>query len=150
MKSLVPSVLAALLWAGVARGQSTPTDETMAEGRASAALVEGDLETALLVADAGLVAHDSAWLHYDRGVALVRLGRLEEGLAELRVAERMFPGAHEKSLAIYRRALALGVAGRCPEAAKEVAAYQAIVKDARVAALAKCALPERQNVSGHE
>jgi tetratricopeptide (TPR) repeat protein len=140
-----------LLGAGAAHAESARNDEANALSKAGAALVVGDYELALREADAGLVvSHDSAWLHYDRGVALVGVGRTDDGLAELRDAERLFPGDHEKSLAVYRRIIALREAGRCQQAAKEVAAYLAIVKDPRVARLAKCELPDRQNVSGRD
>jgi tetratricopeptide (TPR) repeat protein len=93
------------------------------------ALIEGRYAEALARADRQLAARgDDAWLLYNRGVALVALGRLDEGFASLRRAEARFDSAHEKSLAIYRRALALEFAGRCAEASTEYSRYAAMTR----------------------
>jgi tetratricopeptide (TPR) repeat protein len=96
----------------------------------SAALARGDNAEALRLADDALTRSPSdPWLHYARGSALVELGRLEDGFTALRKAEQLFPGAHEKSLAIYRRAITLDLALRCADARREFAAYEAVIRD---------------------
>jgi tetratricopeptide (TPR) repeat protein len=94
------------------------------------ALARGDYPGAVASADRALARHPgNAWLLYERGSALVALGRLDEGLEALRRAEAAFPHDHERSLAVYRRALALEYAGRCAEASAELSRYADLVRD---------------------
>ena len=100
---------------------------------AAKALIHGDYAWALDTAERGLVAHPGdPWLLYDQGAALAGLGRTDESLAALRRAERLFPAAniHGRSVAIYRRAMALEVAGRCEEEADELQRYAQLAKPA--------------------
>ncbi|HEX9104552.1 MAG TPA: tetratricopeptide repeat protein [Polyangia bacterium] len=106
--------------------------------RASTAAVEalgrGDYEGALTQADAGLVASpDDPWLLYNEGTALAGLGRLDEALAALRRAEARFSpeNVHGRSVATYRRAIALEIAGRCEEESAELEHYASLVGGAQ-------------------
>src|SRR5512142_2240627 len=95
---------------------------------AAAALAAGDNAGALALARHGLVEWPGdAWLRYDEGCALAGLGRVDEALPALRAAERAFPDGYSKSLAVYRRAVALESSGRCPEAVREFIRYGAFV-----------------------
>ncbi len=100
------------------------------------ALVLADYPLALKLAEEGLVlAPDDPWLLYNKGAALAGLERTDEALATLRAAERRFD-AHSlrgRSVAIYRRALALEAVGRCQEEAQELEKFSALVADAQVA-----------------
>jgi hypothetical protein len=64
-------------------------------------------------------------LLYNRGSALVGLGRIDDALTSLREAERRFGAAnvHGRSVAIYRGAMALEIAGRCEEELTELERY---------------------------
>jgi tetratricopeptide (TPR) repeat protein len=93
------------------------------------ALIVGDYQRVLVEADAGLSdAPADAWLAYDRGIALVGLNRTDEAIAALRAAERLFPAedSHDRSVAAYRRIVALEGAGRCTEVGQELAHYAAL------------------------
>jgi tetratricopeptide (TPR) repeat protein len=90
------------------------------------ALVVGDYAQALARAEAGLqLAPQDPWLIYNRGTALAGLGRVDESLDALRRAEHLFStdNLHGRSVATYRRAIALEVAGRCKEEKAELDHY---------------------------
>jgi tetratricopeptide (TPR) repeat protein len=93
------------------------------------ALIAGDYRRVLVEADAGLaVAPSDAWLAYDRGIALAGLNRTDEAIEALRVAERLFApdDSHDRSVAAYRRIVALEEAGRCNEVGQELPHYAAL------------------------
>ena len=90
------------------------------------ALTHGDYQAALAAAEAALaVVPDDPWALYNEGTALAGLQRTDEALHALRQAERLFSesNTHGRSVAIYRRAMALEVAGRCEEEATELQRY---------------------------
>jgi hypothetical protein len=72
-----------------------------------------------------------AWLDYDRAAALAGLGRTDEAVEAFRTAEKRF---HERSddagraVAIWGRARALSLAGRCAEAREAYGEYEAYVQ----------------------
>jgi hypothetical protein len=100
-------------------------------------LIHGDFAGALRAADRSLAAnpHDP-WVVYARGCALAGLGRTQEALGALRKAEHLFPGAHEKGLAIWRRAILLEDAGNCDGARRELTAYEDVVRGSEPESLA--------------
>src|SRR4051794_20653798 len=111
---------------GVALGSP---DTVRDRGDAAHALVLGQHSKALQLASEGLVdAPEDPWLLYDRGVAELGVGRLDQGIATLRRAEGAFMTERGRGLAAYRIALALRDAHRCPEAA---AAFDHYTKVAR-------------------
>jgi tetratricopeptide (TPR) repeat protein len=111
-----------------ARGPSSPNAERTAT-EAAVALARGEHARALAVAERGLAAHPhDAWLLYDKGSAQADLGQLDSALETLRDAERRFPRAQDQALAVYRRALALELLGRCAESARELERYAALVQ----------------------
>jgi tetratricopeptide (TPR) repeat protein len=96
---------------------------------AATALVRGDYQAAIEAADAGLAADPkNGRLHYEKGCALVDLGRFDEGIVELRSAQQLFAGVHEKGLALYRVAVALETAHRCPEAQRAFVGFIELVR----------------------
>ncbi len=109
--------------------QQRPASADRASTTAVDALTRGDYAEALARADDGLRRHpEDAWLLYNRGLALAGMNRLEEAFDTLRHAERRFDNPHDKSLAVYRRALSLEFAGRCAEASTELSHYAALVQ----------------------
>ena len=96
--------------------------------RIASAVVAGDYSGALALAPAG----DSAWLDYDRAVALGALRRTDEAVASYRSAERAFGDDQRgnRSLAIYGRAEVLAGAARCSEAKQAFAEYATLVRSA--------------------
>ena len=90
------------------------------------ALIRADYDDALRRADAVLVRHPGdPWILYDKGSALAALQRTDDALGVLHEAERRFPKRERngRSVAIFRRAIALERAGRCGEAATELSRY---------------------------
>jgi Flp pilus assembly protein TadD len=105
-------------------------------------LVRGRPNDALQVANNAVAADArNPWAHYDKAAALVNVGRLDEGVAEFRVAQNSFSASDPwgRSVAIYGRANALAQAGRCDEARPAFEEYAAFVEpsDPRSAALAR-------------
>jgi len=151
-----PIVTTIVLGLGLAVGGSGRADPA---SDAATALTRGQYQAAVDAASAGLAKEPkNPWLHYEKGCALVDLGSLEDGIAELRQAQRLFAGVHEQGLAIYRIAVAEETAKRCPDAQRDFAAYAALVRgsEPQSAELAKkyadtCGQPpEVQTVSGHD
>src|SRR5947209_13293572 len=100
MRILRASLMMVLAGGGLARAELEParvvnTKASKAEREAAKtasdaaqALVQGDFAGAMSLADRSLATDaKDPWAHYVRGEALVRLGRLDDGLAELRLAE---------------------------------------------------------------
>jgi len=85
---------------------------------AAQTLTRGDFNAAIETAKRALTTSSDPWAHYVQGAALIRLGKLDDGLTELRVAEQAFPREERwsRSVAIWGRANALHQAGRCDEA----------------------------------
>jgi len=118
-----------------ARLERAATDERamraeVAQTETVRALTAENYRAALDDADRGLAAAPGdAWLLYNKGAALADLGRLDEALAVLREAEARFaPGdLHGRSVAVYRRAIALELANRCEEANAEMQRYAQMV-----------------------
>jgi tetratricopeptide (TPR) repeat protein len=105
-------------------------------------LVRGRAGDALQVANDAINADPrNPWGHYNKASALASLGRVDDAVAEFRVAQNAFGtgDAWGKSVAIYGRANALAQAGRCNEAQPAFEEYAAFVEptDARSAALAR-------------
>jgi tetratricopeptide (TPR) repeat protein len=128
-----------------AAADENATRAAVASTGAVNALVAGDYPRALELVDAGLAAEpDDPWLQYDKGSALIGLARVDEALATLRAAERSFPigDLHGRSVATYRRKLALEVTGRCDEARSELQHYAALLRtsapDERRAVIPRC------------
>ena len=109
-------------------GSANPTSSGIST-QATEEMARGDYAAALATADHGLVKHRSdAWLLYERGAALADLGRTDEAVRALDAAERHFGDAHDRSLAVYRRALALERAGDCAAAATQLARYADLIR----------------------
>jgi tetratricopeptide (TPR) repeat protein len=104
--------------------ESLPSDPAAAA--IAIAVVAGDYTRALALAP----EQETAWLDYNRAVALARVGRTDEAIASFRRAERAFADDHprEKSIAMYGRARALTDALRCTEAKEAFAEYAAFVR----------------------
>jgi tetratricopeptide (TPR) repeat protein len=125
-KSLLSAIL---LSTSCATSAWTQQADSRAATDAERALFAGDYSKALELAERGLEEHPSEpWLLYDRGTALAAVGRLEDALDTLRAAEAAFPAreTYGRAAAIYRRALALEIAGRCAEASTELSHYAAV------------------------
>jgi tetratricopeptide (TPR) repeat protein len=96
------------------------------------ALVHGDYESALARAEEGLAMKPGdAWLLYNKGTALAGMGRTDEALGVLVRAEWGFASddLHGRSVAAYRRGIALELEGRCAEAGREFDHYAILVRD---------------------
>jgi tetratricopeptide (TPR) repeat protein len=147
----------------VACAPSTPHTRSSARasrtaGDAAAALTRGEYASALSIAEFGLRSDkNDPWLLYNKGVAQAGLGMTDDALATLSDAEAAFSDAHNRSLAIYKRALVLEFAGRCPESSAEMSRYAALVaphqpqlaNDA-LAHLQYCISPSAQQVAAQE
>ncbi len=122
------TIMYALLFATACATSGSDARPTPSAGQASTAsvkaLIAGDYAGALALARSGLVSSPGdPWLLYDEGVAQAGLGQLDQALQTLRHAEQQFTDPHDRSLAAYRRALALEFAGRCAEASTEFSRY---------------------------
>jgi tetratricopeptide (TPR) repeat protein len=127
MRTTIPLMLLFTACATSPRVRTGSLDR--ASTQAVEAMTRGDYSEAVGHAEHGLAYHPKdAWLAYDRGSALVAMGQLDEGLPELRRAEQGFTNAHDRSLAVYRGALALEQAGRCDEAAQAFDRYATLIR----------------------
>jgi len=98
---------------------------------AAEALVAGKPAEALQRADQAIAADArDPWAHYDRAAALTDLGRVDEAVAEFKVAQTSFSAQDPwgRSIAIYGRANALAQAGRCGEARPAFEEYAVFVE----------------------
>jgi len=130
------------LLAGSARGELKPLhhvdvsspERVRAEQlstEAANALVRADYGRALSLAEQGLaVDPKDPWLHYDRGVALFGMQRIDEAVSELDQAEQLFApdDVWGRSVAIYQRAIKLQQAGRCRQADADFREYAQVVR----------------------
>ncbi len=129
MRNLIYTLL--LATACAASGSSTRPAPTAgrAATEAANALVNGNYPGALAICECELATHrGDPWLLYNKGAALAGLGRLDQALETLREAELQLTSPRDRSLAAYRRALALEFAGRCAEASTEFSSYAALVQ----------------------
>ena len=105
---------------------------------AATALGRNDFDGAMALADKALAKNaNEPWAHYVRGESQIRAGKLDEGLAELKLAERAFPMGDRwgRSIALWARGNAYHQIGRCAEAKAAFAEYIAFVRtDDRIAA----------------
>jgi tetratricopeptide (TPR) repeat protein len=85
----------------------------------------GRYREALILADQGIAAvPDNPWAHYNRAIALGRLGRTDESVEAYRTAERHFGGNRTgQAISMYGRAQTLANAGECEDAKKEFGQY---------------------------
>jgi tetratricopeptide (TPR) repeat protein len=131
---------------------STPAKRQVTElcTQSAAAMMRGDPAGALALAERALgVAADDPWAHYDRAVALGGLGRVDQAVAEYRLAQAHFgDDAWGKSIAIYGRAHLLAEHQRCEQAEAAYEEYASFVardapKDAEMALAyaGNCPLP---------
>jgi tetratricopeptide (TPR) repeat protein len=99
---------------------------------AASAEMAGDPRAALAFADRAIQADPrDPWGHYDRGMALARLGQTDQALKAFADAEQHFGSGDVwgRSVAIYGRAHALDLARRCDEARQEYLRYAAFVRE---------------------
>ena len=90
----------------LAASELTPNDEKLYAFMADACTDQRDFDMGLRAMDAGL-RHlpDSARLHYERGLFLAQLGRLEVAKPEWDLAARLAPGAYIATLSLVQRDL---------------------------------------------
>jgi tetratricopeptide (TPR) repeat protein len=143
-RDMLPHVLAMLLIAAEPSAHASPGLEPLhdaslrsaaamqASTAAARALARMDYAASLAEATRGLAADPAdAWLLYDRGCALAGLGRTNEAVESLDRAEEEFARAGDllgRSVAVYRRALALAQEGRCAEARSSYVHYFTLVR----------------------
>ena len=99
--------------------------------RAAKAEMAGQPRQALALAQQGIAANPrDPWPHYDKGMALVRLGQTDLAVAALTEAEQRFSAADRwgRSVAMYGRAYAFGQVGRCAEARQAFEQYATFVE----------------------
>ena len=137
------------VWAVAARAEMEVPKQTAAPGAAAKATSEsasaeiaGDHAKALSHAEEAIKADPSdPWGYYDKADALARSGRIDDGVAAFREAERRWPIADVwgKSVAIWGQADVLNKAGRCGDAAPIYERYAAFIEktDADAAAMAR-------------
>jgi tetratricopeptide (TPR) repeat protein len=115
--------------------------EVRLSGEAAMALSASDYSRALERAEqATRTDPTDPWPYYDRGTALVALGRTSEALVSFERSEGLFgPNRWGRSISIFARARAYKLAGRCSEAARSFEQYAVLVQatDVRSAALAR-------------
>ncbi len=90
----------------LAASELTPNDEKLYAFMADACTDQRDFDMGLRAMDAGL-RHlpESARLHYERGLFLAQLGRLEDAKPEWDLAARLAPGAYIATLSLVQRDL---------------------------------------------
>jgi tetratricopeptide (TPR) repeat protein len=111
---------------------STPArrQAAMLSTESAAANSKQDWPRALAMAEQGLVADpNDGWLHYNKGVALFGLQRIDDAVVELDHAEQLFAPDDKwaRSVAIYQRAIKLQQAGRCAESDRNFREYARLV-----------------------
>lgn len=128
---------------------SSVPDTTMAHGpvvdprtsEAADALGAHDYAKVLELTESPSKAPTGAWLDYDRGSALVGLGRTDEAVESFKRAEVRFEQAGDdggRAAALWGRARAYDEVGRCSEARAAYGEYEAFVRpsDSRAAEMA--------------
>ena len=90
----------------LAASELTPNDEKLYAFMADACTDQRDFDMGLRAMDAGLrYLPKSARLHYERGLFLAQLGRLEDAKPEWDLAARLAPGAYLATLSLVQRDL---------------------------------------------
>lgn len=113
------------------RASKTQREAARVASEAAQALTQGDFAGAISLADKSIaVDANTAWAHYVRGESLVRTSKVDDAIAELRIAESAFPANERwsKSIAIWARANAYYQLGRCTEAKTAFNEYIAFVR----------------------
>jgi tetratricopeptide (TPR) repeat protein len=105
------------------------------------ALCARDYQRVLALSESPSSAPTAAWLDYDRAAAFTGLARTDEAVETFRRAELRFGEENDllgTSVAIWGRARALDEAGRCDEARRAYAQYEALerMRDPRAAEMA--------------
>jgi tetratricopeptide (TPR) repeat protein len=111
---------------------SSNADSQAFSTSAANAQMAGDPQAALGYADRAIAADTrDPWARYARGMALARLGYVDDALKSFATAEELFNPADVwgRSIAMYGRAHALSVASRCEEAKREFSRYAAFVRE---------------------
>jgi hypothetical protein len=114
------------------RFDSSTADSQAYTTSAANAQMEGNPQAALGYATRAIAADPrDPWAHYNKAMALARLGNVDDALKSFASAEGLFNVADVwgRSVAIYGRAHALSVAGRCEEAKGEFLRYAAFVHE---------------------
>jgi Flp pilus assembly protein TadD len=94
--------------------------------------MEGNPQAALAYAARAIAADPKdPWAHYNKAVALARLGSVDDAVQSFRAAEERFNlgDVWGRSVAIYGSAHALAQAGRCDEAKSEYHRYAEFVRE---------------------
>jgi len=111
---------------------SSSTADSQAYGTSAAnSQMAGNPQAALSYADRAIAADPrDPWAHYDKAMALARLGDVDDALKYFKASEERFNLADTwgRSVAIYGGAHALSVASRCEEARREFQRYAAFVR----------------------
>jgi tetratricopeptide (TPR) repeat protein len=99
--------------------------------RSAKAAMRGNPEESLALAQQAIqVSPQDPWAHYNKGMALARLGQTDAAVSALSTAEQRFGTADAwgRSVAIYGRAHTLAGAGRCAEARQAFEQYASFVE----------------------
>jgi tetratricopeptide (TPR) repeat protein len=110
---------------------SNTTSEELATQAANAEM-GGNPQAALALAARAIEADPrDPWPHYNKAVALARLGNIDDAVKSFGAAEQRFNIADiwGRSIAIYGGAHALATAGRCAEAKREYLRYAAFINE---------------------
>jgi tetratricopeptide (TPR) repeat protein len=110
---------------------STPRSAQLAS-RAASAEIAGDPQAALQLAEKAVAANPrDPWGYYAKGDALASLGKVDDAVKALGLAEEHFALSDlwGRSVAIYGRAQALAEVNRCAEARGEFLRYAAFVRE---------------------
>jgi tetratricopeptide (TPR) repeat protein len=92
----------------------------------------GNPQAALSYAERAIAADPrDPWAHYNKAMALARLGDVDDALKYFKASEERFNPADVwgRSVAIYGGAHALSVASRCEEARVEFQRYSTFVRE---------------------
>jgi tetratricopeptide (TPR) repeat protein len=99
--------------------------------RSAKAAIEGNAQESLDLAQRAIqMSPQDPWPHYNKGMALARLGQTDAAISALSAAEARFSTVDPwgRSVAIYGRANTLAGAGRCAEARQAFEQYAAFVE----------------------
>jgi Flp pilus assembly protein TadD len=144
MKLMATGALGLLIFTGAAaHGQgaqppqnvgaepSTPASAQLST-RAATADMAGNPQQAVALADQAIRADPKdPWPYYNKAMALARVGEVDGALAAFVAAEQHFAPADRwgRSVAVFGRAHALAMAGRCTEAQQAFDEYTALNPD---------------------
>ena len=136
---------AAVMWAatgGVVRAEelraprslnAVPWNRQASElaSRSAQAAIDGNAQESLALAQKAIqLSPQDPWPHYNKGMALARLGQTDAAISALSAAELRFSTVDPwgRSVAIYGRANTLAGAGRCAEARQAFEQYASFVE----------------------